>query len=144
MGTRSVTIFYTEGGEPLCRFYRQMDGYPEGHGLELAELCDVMVVNGYSPGAKERQANGMGCLAAQVIDGLKDGIGGIYMEPTAEEIGDWVEYVYEVRGGEGERPVIKCSTKTGERPFNLQSENAAVFTGNAKAWLKKYKKKGAA
>jgi hypothetical protein len=39
MGTRSVTIVMEENQE-LCRIYRQYDGYPKGHGLELLQFCD--------------------------------------------------------------------------------------------------------
>ncbi len=84
MGTRSATIFYDDEDKPLCAIYRQYDGYPEGHGLELAKLADKTIVNGYNVNQKDgKHANGMGDLAAQVIAGLKNNphhrIGGVYM-----------------------------------------------------------------
>lgn len=46
MGTRSITKFIEEGKE-ICGLYRQFDGYPEGHGKELAEFLQNMpIVNG--------------------------------------------------------------------------------------------------
>lgn len=78
MGTRSLTAFVDDTGKEIVRLYRQFDGYPTGHGADLVKLCDVAIVNGI--GANKRVANGMGCLAAQVIAGLKDGPGGIYIE----------------------------------------------------------------
>lgn len=131
-----------DGNDELCRIYRQMDGYPEGHGIDLAKLCDVKIVNGI--GADEGGiANGMGCLAAQVIAGLKDGPGGIYMEKTGGDVSDWCEYVYIVRGHEGHRPVIECSTQPGPWPFNIQPDAHFVFVGTSKAWLDKFKTKAA-
>lgn len=96
MGTRSLTIF-KDGTRELCRVYRQFDGYLEGHGKELAELCDLQLVNGYNSDKHVAgiYANGMGCLAAQVIHGLKKGIGGIYIAPAGED-NDWCDYVYVV------------------------------------------------
>ena len=38
-------------------------------------------------------ANGMGCLAATVIGGLKQHIGGIYLYPPGKN-GVWENYVY--------------------------------------------------
>ena len=46
MGTRSLTHFVEEG-ETLATIYRQFDGYPEGHGIELLNfLRDMHIVNG--------------------------------------------------------------------------------------------------
>lgn len=92
MGTRSLTFLYDEKAEPFTCFYRQYDGYPSGHGLELAEiLTGGKLVNGI--GRDTNVFNGMGCLAAQIIMRLKDGPGGIYIErPTLEDAGQDFEY----------------------------------------------------
>ena len=48
MGTRSITVFEDEDGEEIARLYRQMDGYPEGHGLDMAHFLEGnQIVNGY-------------------------------------------------------------------------------------------------
>lgn len=74
MGTRSLTHF-EHNGEILCTVYRQMDGYPEGHGKDLAEfLSGYKIVNGINMEDDRvcpKLANGMGCLAAQVIAHFK-------------------------------------------------------------------------
>lgn len=142
MGTRATTIVM-EDNEELVRIYCHSDGYPEGHGLDLAKLCDLKLVNGIGD-YKSKIANGMGCLAAQIIAGLKDGPGGIYLQKCGGEIGDWSEYVYIVRGVEGQPPTIECSTRPGTWPFNLQKDAHFVFAGTAKAWLKKFGKKASA
>lgn len=70
MGTRCLTVFM-DAEEEICNMYRQMDGYPDGHGQELADfLSGFKVCNGINM-ADERVvlklANGMGCLAAQTV-----------------------------------------------------------------------------
>ena len=112
MGTRSLTYIeetwetaiadennnnevYKEIKNILC-MYRQYDGYMSGHGAELAEfLQDFNIVNGYNSTTPKRSANGMGCLAAQLIAHFKDGIGNIYIhEPNATDCGE--EFTYTI------------------------------------------------
>lgn len=109
MGTRSLTIVL-DGNSEICRIYRQFDGYPEGHGVDLAKICNVTLVNGFgSDMTWSTHANGMQDLAATIIARLKTGIGNIYLEPTGGEINDWVEYVYFVRAN-GNRPSIEVAS----------------------------------
>ena len=96
MGTRSLTFVY-DGNVPVINIYRQFDGYPSGHGHELAQfLNSKTLVNGYKD-KNSAEANGMGCLAAQLIVQLKHGVGGIYIHPvTSTDCGQDYEYhVYE-------------------------------------------------
>ena len=92
MGTRSLT-FVKEGSSIIINMYRQFDGYPSGHGKELAEfLAPIKMVNGIGA-TDERIANGAGCLAAQIVAHFKDGPGGIYLEPaSATDCGQDYEY----------------------------------------------------
>jgi hypothetical protein len=80
MGTRSITVFYTEDDSPIVAFYRQYDGYPTGHGDELAGFLRTRkLVNGIS-GSRNEVANGMDCLAALAIAYFKGGkAGNIYV-----------------------------------------------------------------
>lgn len=138
MGTRSVTVFM-DGADTICRIYRQMDGYPTGHGLDLARACNRTITHGISGTdylkrgkgrrAKRTTANGIEELAALVVMDLKlsHPIGGIYLQAPASSIGDWVEYLYVVRASEGKKPTITCTTQTGEWPFNAQQEAKVVF-----------------
>jgi hypothetical protein len=79
--------------------YRQFDGYPSGHGVELGEFLNsiVEVTNGIRPGDKRKTANGMGCLAAQMIAHFKVGVGNIYIESTNTNLlgHDFEYHVYE-------------------------------------------------
>jgi hypothetical protein len=156
MGTRSVTIIMNEHEQELCRVYRQFDGYPEGHGKDLAALCDREITDGISGTslykgldknglpirAKAEEyttSNGISELAAQIITGLKNEhpVGNIYLEIPQGDISRWAEYIYIVRGKEGEKPTIECRTQTGDFPFNIQTETGLVFKGTAKEWLEK-------
>jgi hypothetical protein len=96
MGTRSLTFVYDETGEPMVNMYRQFDGYPTGHGAELAEfLLSGRMVNGLTGMGKEKQFNGMGCLSAKMISHFKQGPGGIYIYPVTTN-DCWQDYEYHV------------------------------------------------
>lgn len=105
MGTRSLTIFTEHshlGNREIVVMYRQMDGYPSGHGIELASfLSPFVIVNGFTYGDTRTIANGMGCLAAQTIAQFKleSGVGSIYLHAAGtRDIGE--EFIYTVIGNE--------------------------------------------
>jgi|TARA_R110002126_G_scaffold4009_2_gene21874 hypothetical protein len=96
MGTRSLTFVYEKYGDkqmPIINMYRQFDGYPSGHGAELAEFLNgFRIVNGYS-GDPVKTANGMSCLSAQLVANFKKDIGQFYLHPTdARDCGQDYEY----------------------------------------------------
>ena len=96
MGTRSLTFVYDDN-EAIINLYRQYDGYPSGHGRELAEfLAGKRIVNGLS-GDTSMVFNGMGCLAASLVANFKEAAGGFYLHPvSAKDCGQDYEYhVYE-------------------------------------------------
>jgi hypothetical protein len=96
MGTRSLTFVY-DGDKPIINMYRQFDGYPSGHGQELALfLLSGMMVNGYSE-TTTKQFNGMGCLAAQMIANFKINVGGFYIYAVTDTdcFQDYEYHVYE-------------------------------------------------
>ena len=96
MGTRSLTFVY-DGDVPVINIYRQYDGYPSGHGHELAQFLDSKnLVKGFGE-QNSFEANGMGCLAAQLIVQLKHGVGGIYIYPVSSTdcLQDYEYHVYE-------------------------------------------------
>jgi hypothetical protein len=104
MGTRSLTTFIEtykddkgkKKKSEIVTMYRQYDGYPEGHGQELAEfLAGGELVNGIGLGDKV-VFNGMGCLAAQVVAHFKDGAGGFYLQRANKD--SWEEYRYHIIG----------------------------------------------
>ncbi|NBR07293.1 MAG: hypothetical protein EBT92_16225 [Planctomycetes bacterium] len=101
MGTRSLTRVKNEDGQTILTLYRQMDGYPEGHGKELVDFLDGMVItNGISLGAKPaKSANGMECLAAQLVAHFKTGVGGFYIYPDTADDQEY-NYLIEMINGE--------------------------------------------
>lgn len=132
MGTRSLThikddVWEDETPKTVVTIYRQMDGYPSGLGQELAEFLDgFTVVNGFGLNPPEKIANGMGCLAAQVVAHLKDGVGSVYLyPPDSEDCGE--EYVYTIyRPGtknSGAGPMLRCEDVRGgygDKPRTLE------------------------
>ena len=96
MGTRSLTFVYDDN-EPILCLYRQFDGYPSGHGQELAEFLNSFdaITNGISLGENRKTANGMGCLAAQMIVNFKNGVGGFYIY-SVDSTDCWQDYEYHV------------------------------------------------
>jgi hypothetical protein len=70
MGTRSTTTVY-DGETPILTFYRQYDGYPSGHGQEIADfLAHKTVVNGI--GTDDGTIfNGPGDLAVRLLTAIK-------------------------------------------------------------------------
>jgi hypothetical protein len=110
MGTRSLTFVYDEDntpefvstglasmftGSPLVCMYRQMDGYPTGHGRDLFYfLSGGTVVGGLTRRETEKvQFNGAGCLAAALVARFKTGPGGVYLEPVdTADAGQEYEY----------------------------------------------------
>jgi hypothetical protein len=93
MGTRSLTYVY-DGETPIVCMYRQFDGYPTGHGAELAGfLSEGKIVNGL--GSDDGKVfNGMGCLAAQMIAHFKQTPGGFYIHAVDLNQDAWQDYEY--------------------------------------------------
>ena len=97
MGTRSLTFVYNDNKKPIINMYRQYDGYPSGHGAELAEfLAPLTLVNGFGRD-NANLANGMGCLAASLVAHFKETVGGFYIHSVTDtQCGQDYEYhVYE-------------------------------------------------
>lgn len=98
MGTRSLTYVY-ENEAPIICMYRQFDGYPSGHGIELSKfLTQIEIGNGISDSPELFSfANGMGCLAAQMIVNFKKAPGGFYIHAVTDTdcFQDYEYHVYE-------------------------------------------------
>ena len=124
MGTRSNTVIIeTAYGKPfrLVNIYRQMDGYPSGHGKELADfLGSITMCNGIGlSGENEHIANGAGCLAAQLIAHLKTEPGSIYLDKPTGHLDN--DYAY----------LISANTLEPEQGINVEVKkySGKVFNG---------------
>ena len=145
MGTRSLTFVYEKYGQvqkPVCNMYRQFDGYPTGHGAELAEFLNGgRLVNGliHTEMPEEMVYNGMGCLAASMVAHFKQTPGSFYIYSTDErECGQDYEYhIYDKNGLYVE--VYNC----GCNFFGVSSgeESELVFKGNLKEFTEFCKEK---
>lgn len=128
MGTRSLTFIHDgDAAKPLTCMYRQYDGYPSGHGLELQQfLAPFKMVNGIGlPTDDMRIASGAGCLAAQMIAHFKDGPGGIYVcAPTTKDA--WQEYEYHVHADDQSGIKVKC--------FAVGKRKNLLFEGSVEAF----------
>lgn len=138
MGTRALTFVYDEQGKKIINLYRQFDGYPSGHGAELAEfLSGGRLVNGliHTKTVKEIVFNGMSCLAAQLVSHFKKEPGGFYIHAvTDENCGQDYEYhVYNrnglLSGSEFHIKIVYC----GCNLFGMSGDpkdNKDVFNGS--------------
>lgn len=132
MGTRSITRVYDIDGECLVAMYRQFDGYPSGHGEELARfLVDKRLVNGIGHGDNAGNSfNGMGDLAAQMVYHFKEGkIGGFYLHsPKQDE-----EWTYEIRPNNKE---LKWGQPVGKVDITVKNYRGdQVFHGDVNEFI---------
>ena len=135
MGTRALTFVY-EGDKPLVNLYRQYDGYPTGHGAELAQfLSEFHITNGISSGETRRTANGMGCLAAQVVAHFKDSVGGFYIHSVdATECGQ--DYEYHVYQKDKELRVRVTDRGCNMFGLTMSDTNEGIFDGTVAEFVK--------
>ena len=142
MATRSLTrvikrqsgLNFAEGHkhpEKACvNMYRHYDGYPKGHGIELAEfLRDFRVVNGLGSEGETKIANGYGCLAAQIVAHFKTIPGNIYLYECNDDQDSWQNYTYTVYPKDGEPTWISIYS-------NLTEE--CIFVGTPEDLIEKY------
>ena len=137
MGTRSLTKIIstwenkkgTKQRKPITCMYRQYDGYLDGHGLDLASfLSQFTIVNGIGMDEERKIANGMDCLAAQIIAHFKNGPGDIYlMHPDTKDV--WEDYQYEVEEDENKNLLITV--------YEVYNESKEVFHGTPEELLTK-------
>lgn len=130
MGTRSLTFVYDGdlNDSAVINLYRQYDGYPTGHGAELARFLDRgRLINGLT-GQDQNMFNGMGCLAAQLVAHFKTTVGGFYIYPVTDtECGQ--DYEYHVYERDGELRVQVRDRGCNLFGLTMSETNAALFDG---------------
>ena len=131
MGTRCLTFVYDENRRSLVNVYRQFDGYPTGHGAELAEFLRgfAAVTNGIDMNETRRTANGMGCLAAQLVSHFKQSVGGVYIH-SVEDIDCGQDYEYHVYLNSDKQIAVQVKDR-GCNMFGLimSDRNDVLFDG---------------
>jgi len=128
MGTRSLTFVYEEAfnpgdePQPIINLYRQYDGYPTGHGAELAEFLSTV------------KSNGMSCLAAQLVANFKDGPGQFYLYPvTAKDCGQ--DYEYHIYQQQDTFRVVVGNKGCNIFGLTMSDKNDYIFDGNVKEFV---------
>ena len=128
--TREEGVSFNEHPDKIhAQFYVHSDGYPEGLGIDLANfMCDFRVVNGLGSDSPDKIANGMGCLAAQLIADMKNGPGNVYVEKPHEDR-SWIDYTY----------YIWCKENKGTWISIFDYDDNCIFVGEPQKLLEKYK-----
>ena len=150
MGTRSLTTFKEDhNNEEIVVLYRQFDGYPEGHGIDLFRFLNKMnMVNGIAGGEKRKISNGMSCLAAQMVSYFKDEPGSFYLyRADTRDVGE--EYIYTIYVNHdidnNEREIMIRVEKTAYDESFENKSMEEMFDGptdNYKEWLESLVGKG--
>ena len=129
MSTRSLTVFKDDNGQEIVVMYHHYDGYPRGYGKELAEFLKGMVLTTGIPTSEkcpEKFANGMHCLAAQVIARFKNRVGDTYLWPAGKrDLGE--DYVYEVTGNGREEVSITAMKGYGKKEILFSGPASEVL-----------------
>jgi len=101
MSTRSVTHIHQmkslgSNESVVCSFYRHSDGYPTGHGDDLAKwLKGKGLKNGIGNDFdKSKHFNRAGTMAVKLCNHIQD-LSGCELVPTGEE-NDYLDFVYHV------------------------------------------------
>ena len=123
MSTRSLTHIQEADGTILVTMYCHSDGYPDGHGRDLAEFLQPMrLISGIGARDERNVANGMPCFAAQLIAHFKARypLGNIYLYPPgSKDCGE--EFVYTVRPAQNDPTKLQVTAADGD-------ENAVDLT----------------
>jgi hypothetical protein len=128
MGTRSLTRVETSDGKQIINLYRQFDGYPSGHGLDLFKFLDgKRIINGIQTETAKEAANGAGCLAAQLVENLKTGIGEFYLL-SIDKSDCWQDYDYIITVTEAASDFR--SKSNGEVKISCASHGKQLFNGS--------------
>ena len=150
MSTRSATIirqttYYGEmdvNTEELMRFYRHWDGYPEGHGLDMARAIAIADQRGYIKNSSQWLAS---FLTWYLI--ISPNTCHIEFEPYGCQHGD-LEYLYVVEGTVDRR---WNGTKDGKLPITISvyginwdesyydaEKREPIFSGTAYEYIEKF------
>ena len=128
MGTRSIIHIHNGDlkSNILVSIYHQFDEYFQGVGAELQGiLTDFTIVNGISSNTPKKSANGMGCLAAQLIAILKDGIGNVYIVDSESSDEHFAYHIY--LENDKLKLIGKCDDETKDFPlYKSESKNPII------------------
>lgn len=144
MSTRSATIIRqttywgeTPNTEELMRFYRHCDGYPEGHGIDIARAVALADKKGIAP---EYWVQG-------VLEFFFYNYDGVEFEPLSRQHGN-LEYLYVVEGMVDYRPGAKHDGKLPvtisvygigwDEDYEVAMERTPIFSGTAYEYIERF------
>jgi hypothetical protein len=126
MGTRSLTIVRDEHDKEILTLYRSASGNLLEHGEELLRfLTGFRICSGFGLAkAQGKWANGMGCLAAQLVSHFKHGMGTFYLIKPGQR--GWnEEYIYTITAPRGDNGTVNLIIEAiyGEKSHLLYKGN---------------------
>jgi len=110
----------------IVSIYNHYDGYPEGLGVTLASYLDGWHITNGMGRDGDTLFNGLGCMAASIIEHLKDGPGNVYIEDP-DRPHTWIDYDYYVWGDDYKDIWI-----------SIFDDRECIFVGKPQALLDKY------
>ena len=118
MATRASIKISDCDGNFIANIYHHYDGYPEGLGQKLINICDSgKFVNGLSAGSG-KQFNGFNDLACSIVFELKEhsGNGRVYLNTESDYGQCGEDYLYEIVENPAMRqePLILVENMKGE------------------------------
>jgi hypothetical protein len=129
MSTPQITHIKDEKGRIICSLYGHWDGDPECYGKKLIKfLSGFTITKGVGDvNNNGKEANGMGCLTAQLVAHFKTEVGNFYMLPPGAE--EWSpDYSY----------TVSCSNKGTRLYLRIRDmDGISTHEGTVKQ-LKKY------
>ena len=137
MGTRSITEVYemdSLGSEIVCRFFRHYDGYPESHGIDLAQWLEgKRLVNGMDANfKKDVDFNRAGTMSIPLMSHIQ-GISGAEVVPTDGDSSDYgQDYTYKITYNEAEGFLIEFNA------YNEDLDEHELLTLTPKSLIEKY------
>jgi len=103
MGTRCTVDVLNSDKEKILRLYGMYDGSYESVGKDLCEFVDSIEITHLTAGDNEGIANGIECLALQLVCHLKTRPGGWYVEHCKPES---YHYIVMVEDSDKTRAVV--------------------------------------
>lgn len=151
MSPRAIVNIVNERKQIVVSIYRHWDGGPESLGVELVGMLkDMQIVDGIPSSSWRARANGVGCMAAQIVENLKGGIiGNVYLQaPGTHDVGEQFTYRIGVHDGKpwisvkddagretqllphkpAGRKLAKVNGETGEYEIRLGTDGVAYCT----------------
>ena len=118
MATRASIKISDSDGNFIANIYHHYDGYPEGLGQKLIDICDSgFIVNGLNAG-NGKQFNGFNDLACSIVFELKEhsGNGRVYLNNESDYGQCGEDYLYEIVENPAMRqsPLVLVENMNGE------------------------------